>query len=139
MDRRSFLTKAAIGGAGAAVLAAPAVAQSSPQITWRLASGFPKSLDTIYGAAETMAKYVSAMTDGAFQIQPFAAGEIVPGPQAAEAVSAGTVELAHTASYYHWGKDPTYALGTAVPFGMNARQQNAWFYYGGGNDLMNEF
>ncbi len=64
MDRRSFLTKAAIGGAGAAVLAAPAVAQSSPQITWRLASGFPKSLDTIYGAAETMAKYVSAMTDG---------------------------------------------------------------------------
>ena len=139
MDRRSFLTKAAIGGAGAAVLAAPAVAQSSPQITWRLASGFPKSLDTIYGAAETMAKYVSAMTDGAFQIQPFAAGEIVPGPQAAEAVSAGTVEVAHTASYYHWGKDPTYALGTAVPFGMNARQQNAWFYYGGGNDLMNEF
>lgn len=142
MDRRSFLTKAGIGGvgaAGASLLAAPSIAQSAPQITWRLASGFPKSLDTIYGAAETMAKYVSTMTDGAFQIQAFAAGEIVPGPQAAEAVAAGTVEVAHTASYYHWGKDAAYALGTAVPFGLNARQQNAWFYYGGGNDLMNEF
>jgi len=139
MDRRSFLTKAAIGGVGAATLAAPAVAQSAPKVTWRLTSSFPKALDTIYGAAETMSKYVSDMTDGNFQIQVFAAGEIVPGLKAAEATGAGTVEACHTASYYAWGKDPTYALATATPFGLNARQQNAWFYYGGGNDLMNEF
>ena len=113
--------------------------RNAPKITWRLTSSFPKSLDTIYGAAETMSKYVSEATDGKFHIQVFPAGEIVPGLEAADAVSAGTVEVCHTASYYYWGKDPTYAFGTAVPFGLNCRQQNAWMYYGGGIDLMNEF
>ncbi|MGB8813842.1 MAG: TRAP transporter substrate-binding protein [Paracoccaceae bacterium] len=139
MDRRSFITKAGLAGVGAAALAGPVIAQDAPTITWRVTSSFPKSLDTIYGAAETMAKYVSAMTGGKFTMQVFAAGEIVPGPQAADAAAAGTVEACHTASYYFWGKDATYALGTAVPFGLNARQQNAWFYYGGGNEMMNEF
>jgi TRAP-type mannitol/chloroaromatic compound transport system substrate-binding protein len=142
MDRRSFLTKASVGGvaaAGAAALAAPAIAQDMPTVTWRLTSSFPKSLDTIYGAAETMSRYVSEATEGKFQIQVFPAGELVPGFEAADAVSSGTVEACHTASYYFWGKDPTYALATAVPFGLNARQQNAWCYYGGGIDLMNEF
>ncbi len=106
---------------------------------WRLQSGFPKSLDTIYGAAETIAKFVSEATDGKFQIQPFAAGEIVGTPQIADAVGGGTVELGHTCSYYYFGKDPTFAIGTALPFGLNGRQQNAWLYHGGGNDLLNEF
>ncbi|MCV2878248.1 TRAP transporter substrate-binding protein [Sedimentimonas flavescens] len=141
MDRRSFIRKGALGGAAAAAasVATPALAEDLPEITWRLTSSFPKSLDTIYGAAETMASYVSAMTGGKFKIQVFAAGEIVPGLQAADAVANGTVEACHTASYYYWGKDATYALGTAVPFGLNARQQNGWYYYGGGNDLLNEF
>ncbi len=141
MDRRSFIRKGALGGAAAAAtsLASPALAQGLPKVTWRLTSSFPKSLDTIYGAAETMANFVNKMTEGNFTIQVFAAGELVPGLQAADAVAAGTVEACHTASYYYWGKDPTYALGTAVPFGLNARQQNGWYYYGGGNDLLNEF
>ncbi len=139
MDRRSFITKAALGGAGAAALAAPALAQTAPKITWRVTSSFPKSLDTIYGAAETMSKYVSDSTDGNFTMQVFPAGELVPGLEAADAVSNGTVEACHTASYYFWGKDPTYALGTTVPFGLNYRQMNAWLYYGGGIDMMNEF
>ena len=139
MDRRSFLKSAAVAGAGTAALAAPAIAQSQPEVKWRLTSSFPKSLDTIYGAVETFAKYVAEGTDNKFQIQVFAAGEVVPGLQAADAVSAGTVECCHTASYYFWGKDPTFAFGTAVPFGLNARQQNAWQYYGGGIALMNEF
>ncbi|MEP0322069.1 TRAP transporter substrate-binding protein [Bauldia litoralis] len=143
MDRRSFIKNAglATGAAavGASTLAAPAIAQSMPKITWRLTSSFPKALDTVYGGAETLANYVSEGTDGNFTIQVFAAGEIVPGLKAADAVTAGTVEMAHTASYYYWGKDPTYALGTAIPFGLNARQQNAWFYYGNGSTLMNEF
>ena len=131
MDRRSFLTKASVGGvaaAGASVLAAPALAQAMPKITWRVTSSFPKSLDTIYGAAETMAKYVSESTDGNLTLQVFPAGELVPGLEAADAVTAGTVEACHTASYYFWGKDPTWALGTTVPFGMNYRQMNAWLY-----------
>jgi TRAP-type mannitol/chloroaromatic compound transport system substrate-binding protein len=138
MKRRQFLTAAGAGLATAAV-AKPAIAQGAPEVKWRLTSSFPKSLDTIYGAADTVSKYVSEMTDGKFQIQAFAAGEIVPGLQAADAVTNGTVEACHTASYYYVGKDPTFAFGTAVPFGLNARQQNAWFHQGGGNDLLNEF
>ncbi|MFO1105733.1 MAG: TRAP transporter substrate-binding protein [Amaricoccus sp.] len=138
MKRRNFLQIAATGGAAAA-LAAPAVAQSAPKLQWRLTSGFPRSLDTIFGAAETFAKFVSEATDGNFEIQVFPAAEIVPMPQAAEAVGTGTVEMTHTCSYYYWGKDPTFALGTAVPFSVNARGMNAWLYEGGGNDLLNGF
>jgi TRAP-type mannitol/chloroaromatic compound transport system substrate-binding protein len=138
MKRRQFLQTAAVGAAATAV-AAPAIAQSMPEVKWRLQSGFPKSLDTIYGAAETIAKFVSEATDGKFQIQPFAAGEIVGTPQIADAVGGGTVELGHTCSYYYFGKDPTFAIGTALPFGLNARQQNAWLYHGGGNELYNAF
>ena len=141
MDRRSFIKKAGglSAGAAATTLAAPAIAQENPKITWRCTSSFPKSLDTIYGAAETMANYVKGASDGKFDIQVFAAGEIVPGLQAADAAAGGTVEMCHTASYYYWGKDPVYALGTAIPFGLNARQTNAWYYYGDGIDQMNKF
>ena len=137
MKRRQFL--AAGTGLAATAVAAPAIAQSSPEIKWRLTSSFPKSLDTIYGGAEVFAKYVSEATDGKFQIQCFAAGEIVPALQAVDAVQGGTVELAHTCPYYFIGKDPTFALGTAVPFGPNSRQQTAWMMHGGGMQLLNDF
>jgi TRAP-type mannitol/chloroaromatic compound transport system substrate-binding protein len=139
MKRRQFLTVAGAGAVAATGLARPALAQASPDVTWRLTSSFPKSLDTIYGAAEVISKYCADMTDGKFKVQVFAAGEIVPGLQAADAVTNGTVEMCHTASYYYVGKDPTYAFGTAVPFGLNKRMQDAWFLHGGGNELMNEF
>ncbi|CAM5520717.1 TRAP-type mannitol/chloroaromatic compound transport system substrate-binding protein [Aquamicrobium terrae] len=143
MDRRSFMKKAGATGMGAAAaaatLAAPAVAQSNPKVTWRMASSFPKSLDTIYGGAEVLSKMLSEATDGNFQIQVFAAGEIVPGLQAADAAIAGTVEACHTVGYYYWGKDPVWALGSDVPFALNARGRNAWHYHGGGIDLYNEF
>ena len=139
MDRRSFLTKAGVGAAGAAALAAPAVAQSNPQVTWRLASSFPNSLETIYGGAVTLANYLSEATDGNFRIQVFAGGEIVPPLQAADAVTEGTVEAAHTVSYYYWGKDPAWAVPAAIPFSLNARGMNAWHYHGGGIDLSNQF
>src|SRR6187551_2687021 len=140
MQRRKFINTAGAGMAG--ILAsgvAPAFAQAAPEIKWRCASSFPKSLDTIYTAAEVFAKAVAEATDNKFQIQVFAAGEIVPGLQAADAVSTGTVEMCHTASYYYVGKDPTYAFGTAVPFGLNSRMQTAWQFFGGGLELMNEF
>ena len=142
MDRRSFIKNAGLAGSGAlaaSTLAAPAIAQSNPKITWRMASSFPKSLDTIYGGAEVLSKMLSEATDGNFTIQPFAAGEIVPGLQAADAATAGTVESAHTVGYYYWGKNPTWALGAAVPFALSARGMNAWHYHGGGIDLYNEF
>jgi len=138
MKRRNFLATAGAGLAAGAV-AKPAIAQSNPEIRWRLTSGFPKSLDTIYGGADFLAKYVSAATEGKFQIQPFSAGEIVGTFQAADAVSSGTVEMSHTAAYYYVGKDPTFAAAAALPFTLNARQLNAWNYHGGGIGLVNEF
>jgi TRAP-type mannitol/chloroaromatic compound transport system substrate-binding protein len=138
MKRRQFLQAAGAGLAATAV-AKPAIAQSMPETKWRLTSSFPKSLDTIYGAAEVFAKAVAEATDNKFQIQCFAAGEVVPGLQAADAVTNGTVEMCHTASYYYFGKDPTFAFGTAVPFGLNSRMQNAWQFFGGGMDVMNDF
>jgi TRAP-type mannitol/chloroaromatic compound transport system substrate-binding protein len=140
MDRRSFIKNAGLVAGGAATtIAAPAIAQSAPTVKWRLTSAFPKSLDTIFGAADTFAKAVSEATDGKFQIQTFANGEVLPLAGIVEGVQKSTVEIAHTASYYYFGIDPTFAFGTAVPFGLNARQENAWMYYGGGIDLMNEF
>jgi TRAP-type mannitol/chloroaromatic compound transport system substrate-binding protein len=139
MNRRKFIKTAGLATAAVSTLAAPAIAQSTPELKWRMTSSFPKGLDTIYGAAETFSKYVAEATDNKFQIQLFAANEIVPGLEAANAVSAGNVEMCHTASYYYWGKDPTFAFGTAVPFGLNSRMQNAWMYHGGGMELMNDF
>jgi TRAP-type mannitol/chloroaromatic compound transport system substrate-binding protein len=138
MKRRDFIQSAAAGVAGGLV-ASPAIAQSSPDIRWRLSSGFPKSLDTLFGASELLSKYVAEATDGRFQIQPFASGEIVGTAQAFDAVGNATIEIAHTCSYYYVGKDLTFAIGTAIPFGLNSRQMNAWLYHGGGNDLLNEF
>ena len=135
MQRRSFLKKAGLGIAAGAV-AAPAIVSAQPNIQWRLASSFPKSLDTLYGAAEILSRRVSEGTEGKFQIRVFAAGEIVPGLQVLDAVQNGTVQCGHTAPYYYIGKDPAFAFATAVPFGLNARQQNAWMYYGGGKEAV---
>ncbi|HEY8553105.1 MAG TPA: TRAP transporter substrate-binding protein [Burkholderiales bacterium] len=135
--RRRFLRQAAAGLAGTAAVG-PAIAQSQPSIQWRLASSFPKSLDTVFYPAELIARRVAEITDSKFRIRVFAAGEVVPALQVLDAVQNGTVEAGHTAPYYYVGKDPAFAFGTNVPFGLNARQQNAWWYEGGGREAMAE-
>jgi TRAP-type mannitol/chloroaromatic compound transport system substrate-binding protein len=97
-----------------------------------------ESLDTLFGGCEYFAKRVSEITDNKFQIQVFAAGELVPGLQVLDAVQNGTVEMGNTALYYYWGKDPAFTFGTALPFGLNARQMNSWLRFGGGADLLND-
>ena len=138
MKRREFL-KTAGAGLVATAVAAPAIAQSMPEIKWRLTASWPKSLDTLFGAPEFMAKRIAEITDNKFQIQVFAAGEIVPGLQVLDAVQNGTVEMGHTATYYYFGKDPAFTFGTALPFGLNTRQQEAWQFQGGGMELLNDF
>jgi TRAP-type mannitol/chloroaromatic compound transport system substrate-binding protein len=133
MKRRDFIKATGVGVAGPTI-AAPAIAQSSPEIKWRMTCSWPKSLDTLYGGAETMAKAVAEATDNKFQIQVFAAGEIVPGLQVLDAVQNATVEMGHTSSYYYFGKDPTFGCGGSVSFGPNQRLNQGWYTRGGGKE-----
>ena len=109
-----------------------------PEVRWRLTSSFPRQLDTIFGTAQTFARYLAEATDNKFQIQTFPAGEIVGGLQALDAVQTGAVECAQTPIYFYFGKDPTFAIGTGVPFGLNARQQHSWWHFGGGKEIIND-
>jgi TRAP-type mannitol/chloroaromatic compound transport system substrate-binding protein len=138
MDRRSVIKNAGIAGILAAG-AAPAVHAQQANVRWRLASSFPKSLDTIHGAADVFAKAVKAMSGGKFEISVHAAGEIMPAFGVVDGVQQGSIEMAHTAPYYFFGKDETFALGCAIPFGLNSRQMTAWMYEGNGLKLMREF
>ena len=139
LPRRALIAGAGLAAAGglSTGLAAPAIAQTQPTIRWRLTSSFPKQLDTIYGTAQTFARYVSEATDGKFQIQTFSAGELVGGLQALDAVQSGAVECAHTPIYFYAGKEPALALGTGIPFGLNARQQHSWWHFAGGAEIIN--
>ena len=137
MDRRSLIKNAGIAGVLAAGVAPAVHAQAA--IRWRLASSFPKSLDTIYGAAEVFAKQVKAMSGGKFEVSVHAAGELMPAFGVVDGVQQGSVECAHTAPYYFFGKNECFALGTAIPFGLNSRQMTSWMYEGNGLKLMREF
>ena len=137
MERRSFVKNAGLAGVLAAGVAPAVHAQAA--VRWRLASSFPKSLDTIYGASDVFAKQVGLMSGGKFQISVHAAGELVPAFGVVDAVQNATVEIAHTAPYYFFGKDETFAIGCAIPFGLNSRQMTAWMLEGNGMKLMREF
>ena len=141
MRRRRILGYGAIAAGSTAISACTQQVSGTasgdlPQVRWRMATSWPQSLDTIYGGAQTVCDRVSALTSGRFTIDPFAAGEIVPGLQVLDAVQEGTVECGHSAAYYYVGKNPALAFGTTVPFGLNAQQQNAWYYHGNGLDTM---
>ena len=137
MDRRSLIKNAGIAGVLAAGVAPAVHAQAA--VRWRLSSSFPKALDTIYGAAEVFASKVKAMSGGKFEISTHAGGEITPPFGVVDAVQQGSIECAHTAPYYFFGKNEAFALGCAVPFGLNSRQMSAWMYQGNGLKLMHEF
>ncbi|MBX9700707.1 MAG: ABC transporter substrate-binding protein [Acetobacteraceae bacterium] len=132
MHRRLLLGSAA---AAPVALAAPALAQTLPEVRWRLASSFPRSLDVLYGTGDRICARVAALTENRFRIQMHQAGELVPALQVLDAVQAGTIEAGHTAAYYYIGKDPSFAFFTALPFGLNARMITAWLTQGGGNAL----
>ncbi len=149
MKRRQILTNTAIGLTTGAILGAcnqttnnqaNSTAQSSdlPNLKWRMVTSWPKSLDIIFGGAVMICDQVKEMSGGRFTIEPYAAGEIVPGLEVLDAVQNGTVECGHTASYYYIGKNPSLAFGTTMPFGLTAQQQNAWFEHGGGLETMHK-
>lgn len=159
MDRRTFLKTIAAGAAGgvafgvagcATTATTPTPASSAantpapstqglPEIKWQMATSWPTSLDTIYGGAVVFAERVAAMTDGKFVIEPRAAGELARATEVLDVVSSGAVPCGHTASYYYTGKSPVTAFGTALPFGLNYAQQNAWLFEGGGLAALQDF
>ncbi len=149
LDRRGFVTKAAAGitatglatacgpalEEGGTIEGAPAV-QTTQRVLWRLASSYPRNIDTIWGAGQVLAQEVSDLTDGRFQIRVYPAGELVPALQVMDAVQQNTVQCCHTASYYFTGKNPVLAFDACVPFGLTPRQQSAWLFQGGGLEQM---
>ena len=137
MDRRSLIKNAGIAGVLAAGVA-PAV-HAQPVVRWRLASSFPKSLDTIYSSADVFSKAIKDMSGGKFEVSVHAGGELMPAFGVVDGVQNGTVEIAHTAPYYFFGKNEAFAIGGAIPFGMNSRQLTAWMVDGNGSKLMREF
>lgn len=137
MKRRNFLLNTGMAGILASGLA-PAV-HAQPLIRWRLASSFPKSLDTLFAASEVFSKMVSDATNGQFRISLHPGGELVPPFGVLDAVQNATVECCHTAPYYFFGKDDTFAIDCAIPFGLTSRQMTAWMYEGQGLKLLREF
>ena len=135
MDRRSIITRAGLAGILAAG-AAPAV-HAQQALRWRMASSFPKSLDTLFGTAELFARMVKEMSGGKFEISVHAGGELMPAMGVVDGVQQGSVEMAHTAPYYFFGKNPAFAMGSTIPFGFNSRQMSAWMLHGNGRKLMN--
>ena len=136
ITRRNLVPAAA--GMAVAAVAAPAIAQSDPKLKWRLTCSYPKSLDTLFGGVQTVCRVVSELTDGNFELQPFAAGEIVPGLQVLDAVQNGTVEAGYTYMGYYIGKSPAVIFDASLPFGLTPRMHNAWMSYGDGRKLMDE-
>ena len=137
MDRRSIIKQAGIAGVLAAGIAPAVHAQAT--VRWRLASSFPKSLDTIFGSAEMFAKTVRALSGGKFEVSVHAAGELMPAFGVVDALQSSTIEMAQTAPYYYTGKNSIFAFGCAVPFGLTARQMDAWMEHGNGRKLMDAF
>ena len=158
MGRRQLLAAAGMIAAGGVIAAcsgdddatsgtgaddADADASSSgsdlPDIEWDMATSWPLSLDTIFGGAEIFAETLASLTNNKFKVNPKAGDELAPALEVLNVVEEGAVKIGHTASYYYTGKSPVTAFGTAVPFGLNSRQQNAWLYEGGGLEMLQEF
>jgi len=134
-NRRAFIAGAA-AGAAVSGLAAPAIAQNKRIL--KLVTTWPKNLPGLGMAAEHLAKRVTEATDGQLEIRVYAAGELVGAFDVFDAVSSGNADMYHGADYYFQGKSPAYNFFSAVPFGLTANEQNAWIYYGGGQELWDE-
>jgi len=105
---------------------------------WSCVTSWPPKYPGLGIAVNNLAERVDAASNGRLKIKVYGGGELVPAFEAFDAVSRGTVEMGHDASYYHKGKVAAAQFFTAIPFGMNAAELNGWFYYGGGLELWRE-
>ncbi|MGF1561875.1 MAG: TRAP transporter substrate-binding protein [Geminicoccaceae bacterium] len=139
MKRRDFVQSAAVAGAAGGLGAAassfptPAIAQGAMQ--WRMVTTWPKNFPGLGTGAELLGQYITEASGGRLEVQVFGAGEIVPAFESIDAVGNGTVEMGHGAPYYWKGKVPATQFLASVPFGLNSQEQNAWYIWGGGQEL----
>lgn len=112
--------------------------QAQQEYKWKLVTSWPKNFPGLGMAPERFAKDVETMSNGRLKIKVFGANELVPGLQVFETVSSGTAQMGHAAAYYWKGKIPAAQFFTAIPFGMNAQEMNAWLHHGGGLELWQE-
>ncbi|WP_367718001.1 TRAP transporter substrate-binding protein [Nitratireductor sp. GISD-1A_MAKvit] len=138
MDRRSFLMKAGLAGAGAGAtaLATPAIAQGNQ--TWRMVTTWPKNFPGLGVGAQRLADRITAASDGRLTVQVYSAGELVPPLQSLDAVIDGSAEMSHGAAYYWQNKSPALSFFTGVPYGMTSREMAAWVRYMGGQEIWDE-
>jgi TRAP-type mannitol/chloroaromatic compound transport system substrate-binding protein len=138
MKRREFLKKAGVVAASATLSPLMFANAQAGRFRFEMVTSWPVALDTLYGGAERAAEHINILTDGDVEIEVFPAGAQVGALEVYDAVSGGAFDFGHTASYYYIGKDITHGFFTSIPFGLNAQQTNAWFYYGNGISLWNE-
>ena len=137
MDRRKFLGRGAATGAAALAVTSsfPKPALSGGHMKWRMVTTWPKNFPGLGTGANQLAEMIGKLSDGRLTIDVYGAGELVPAFEAMDAVGSGTVEMGHGAPYYWKGKVAAAQYLAAMPFGLNAQEQNAWFQYGGGQEL----
>ncbi len=138
MKRREFIKSAGVGAvvAGGGLASAPAFAKK--KIRWKMVTTWPKNFPGLGTGANHLAKLITEMTGGRIKVKVYGAKELVPAFEVFDAVSNGTAEMGHGASYYWKGKSEAAQFFAAVPFGLTAQEMNAWLYQGGGMALWEE-
>ena len=138
MKRRDFINKAGLAavatGAGLGSMSANAAAK----IRWKMVTTWPKNFPGLGTGANYLAQLINDMSDGRIQVKVYGANELVPPFEIFDAVSQGTAEMGHGASYYWKGKSEAAQFFSAVPFGLTAQEMNGWLYHGGGMELWQE-
>ncbi len=138
MKRRTL-----IHGVGAAALSAGTWSAATPARAadarhWKMVTTWPKNFPGMGTGANYLAQLIGDMSDGRIKVRVYGANELVPPFEIFDAVSRGTAEMGHGASYYWKGKTEAAQFFSAVPFGLTAQEMNGWLYHGGGMALWQE-
>lgn len=144
MKRREFVGGLALATGVAACGNKPAggaapTKRTQQNFEWNMVTSWPPGLPGLGTGAENLARRIEAASAGRLKIKVYGGGELVPALEVFDAVRSGTAQMGHDATYYHRGKIPAAQYFTAIPFGLNANEMAAWFYYGGALELWHEY
>ncbi|MCK9162554.1 MAG: TRAP transporter substrate-binding protein [Arcobacteraceae bacterium] len=138
MKRRDFIKTSALTTVGAISVPNILTASQKAKYSWKIALTWPQNMGIFVDSAVNFAKNVEVMSGGTITIRVDAAEKHKAPLNIFDLVRGGQYEMGHSASYYWKGKESSTVFFTSVPFGMTAQEQNAWFYFGGGMELMDE-